>query len=284
MKRMVMAVALAVVAAGVVMRGSSEPLRAKHGMVVSVQATASKIGADVLKDGGNAIDAAVAVGFALAVTHPTAGNLGGGGFFVYRPANGEPVTYDFREMAPAKAHRRDVLERREIQRRSPSPQPHRRRRARNGGGHAHGLEGARQAPVEAARRTGDRAGTRRLPDDRELRALAGGRVAEHEEVSGVGRAVLEERRAVRGRRDLQAARSREDAAAHRRQGAGGLLRGRDRGADRKGDDGERRADHARGSEELRREAARAGARHLPRLRHHLDAADQLGRRGARSRC
>ena len=85
------------------MRGSSEPLRAKHGMVVSVQATASKVGADVLKDGGSAIDAAVAVGFALAVTHPTAGNLGGGGFFVYRPANGEPVTYDFREMAPAKA-------------------------------------------------------------------------------------------------------------------------------------------------------------------------------------
>jgi gamma-glutamyltranspeptidase/glutathione hydrolase len=104
MKRMVMAVALAVVAAGVVIRGSSEPLRAKHGMVVSVQATASKIGADVLKDGGNAIDAAVAVGFALAVTHPTAGNLGGGGFFVYRPATGEPVTYDFREMAPAKAN------------------------------------------------------------------------------------------------------------------------------------------------------------------------------------
>ena len=95
--------AVAAVAAGVGVRASSEPLRAKHGMVVSVQAAASKIGADVLKDGGNAIDAAVAVGFALAVTHPTAGNLGGGGFFVYRPASGEPVTYDFREMAPAKA-------------------------------------------------------------------------------------------------------------------------------------------------------------------------------------
>jgi gamma-glutamyltranspeptidase / glutathione hydrolase len=87
----------------VVVRGSSEPLRARHGMVVSVQARASQVGADVLRDGGNAIDAAVAVGFALAVTHPTAGNLGGGGFFVYRPAAGEAVTYDFREMAPAKA-------------------------------------------------------------------------------------------------------------------------------------------------------------------------------------
>ncbi len=143
---------------------------AKHGMVVSVQATASKIGADVLKDGGNAIDAAVAVSFALAVTHPTAGNIGGGGFFVYRPANGEPVTYDFREMAPREGQRDNVPAGREVQRGGASPQPHRGGRARNGRGHAHGLEGARQAPVEAARRTVDRAGPRRLPDDRELRA------------------------------------------------------------------------------------------------------------------
>jgi gamma-glutamyltranspeptidase/glutathione hydrolase len=70
-------------------------------MVVSQHFIASQVGAEVLWDGGNAVDAAVATAFALAVTHPTAGNLGGGGFLLYRPATGEPVAYDFREMAPA---------------------------------------------------------------------------------------------------------------------------------------------------------------------------------------
>jgi gamma-glutamyltranspeptidase / glutathione hydrolase len=101
--RMATALLTLVAAAVVVPRGSSEPLRAKQGMVVTVQARASQVGADVLKEGGNAIDAAVAVAFALAVTHPAAGNLGGGGFLVYRPAAGAPVSYDFRETAPAKA-------------------------------------------------------------------------------------------------------------------------------------------------------------------------------------
>ena len=82
---------------------SSTPVRAKHGMVVSQEETASNVGATVLREGGSAIDAAVATAFALAVTHPTAGNIGGGGFIVYRPATGDPVAYDFREMAPAKS-------------------------------------------------------------------------------------------------------------------------------------------------------------------------------------
>ena len=81
----------------------STPTRTKSGMVVSQNETASRVGAEVLRDGGSAIDAAVATAFALAVTHPTAGNIGGGGFIVYRPASGDPVAYDFREMAPAKA-------------------------------------------------------------------------------------------------------------------------------------------------------------------------------------
>ncbi len=79
------------------------PVRARDGMVVSQNEVASRIGADVLKDGGGAIDAAVATAFALAVTHPTAGNIGGGGFIVFRPASGGPEAYDFREMAPGKA-------------------------------------------------------------------------------------------------------------------------------------------------------------------------------------
>ena len=81
----------------------SVTVRARHGMVVSQNHAASEIGAAVLREGGNAMDAAVATAFALAVTHPTAGNIGGGGFLVYRPAAGDPVAYDFREMAPASA-------------------------------------------------------------------------------------------------------------------------------------------------------------------------------------
>jgi hypothetical protein len=83
--------------------GSSVPTRAPKGMVVSQSEIASRIGADVLIDGGNSVDAAVATAFALAVTHPTAGNIGGGGFLLYRPVTGSAVAYDFREMAPAKA-------------------------------------------------------------------------------------------------------------------------------------------------------------------------------------
>jgi gamma-glutamyltranspeptidase/glutathione hydrolase len=85
------------------LQASSVPVRARRGMVASQNEIASKIGADAIKAGGNAVDAAVATAFALAVVHPTAGNIGGGGFLVYRPASGEAVAYDFREAAPAKA-------------------------------------------------------------------------------------------------------------------------------------------------------------------------------------
>jgi len=85
------------------LQAASEPVRARNGMVSSQNFIASQVGVEVLWDGGNAVDAAVATAFALAVTHPTAGNIGGGGFLVLRPAKGEPVAYDFREMAPARA-------------------------------------------------------------------------------------------------------------------------------------------------------------------------------------
>ena len=83
--------------------GSTQPIRASQAMVVSQDEIASHAGAEVMRDGGNAIDAAVATAFALAVTYPTAGNIGGGGFLVYRPAEGDPVAYDFRETAPARS-------------------------------------------------------------------------------------------------------------------------------------------------------------------------------------
>jgi gamma-glutamyltranspeptidase/glutathione hydrolase len=82
---------------------SSVPARARGGMVASQNQIASQVGARVLEEGGTAVDAAVATAFALAVVHPSAGNIGGGGFMVYRPATGDPVAYDFREVAPAKA-------------------------------------------------------------------------------------------------------------------------------------------------------------------------------------
>lgn len=81
-----------------------EPVYARHGLVVSSSAIASEIGRDVLKQGGNAIDAAVATAFAMAVTWPSAGNVGGGGFIVYVDKNGKATSFDFREKAPLAAH------------------------------------------------------------------------------------------------------------------------------------------------------------------------------------
>ena len=79
--------------------------KSKHAMVVSAHPLASEIGLQIIKNGGNAVDAAVAVQFALAVVYPSAGNIGGGGFFVYRSNGGECSTLDFREKAPLNAQR-----------------------------------------------------------------------------------------------------------------------------------------------------------------------------------
>jgi gamma-glutamyltranspeptidase/glutathione hydrolase len=78
-------------------------IASKRGLVVSVSGIASDIGADILAKGGNAVDAAVATGFALAVTHPSAGNLGGGGFMIVRTNDGRATTFDYRERAPGAA-------------------------------------------------------------------------------------------------------------------------------------------------------------------------------------
>src|SRR6266568_1263300 len=80
-----------------------EPVYARKGMVVAQEPLAADVGVAVLKSGGNAVDAAVAVGFALAVTFPYAGNLGGGGFMLIRMADGRTAFIDFREKAPRKA-------------------------------------------------------------------------------------------------------------------------------------------------------------------------------------
>ncbi|MGH9966579.1 MAG: gamma-glutamyltransferase [Pyrinomonadaceae bacterium] len=89
---------------------SREPVRARHGMVASTSQIASQVGVEVMKRGGNAIDAAIAVAFALAVTYPAAGNLGGGGFMMIRLRNGKTTAIDYREMAPAGANRNIYLD------------------------------------------------------------------------------------------------------------------------------------------------------------------------------
>ena len=89
--------------------GGRTPIYATNGMVSSASKLASEVGAETLRQGGNAVDAAVATAFALAVTWPSAGNIGGGGFLVYHGDDGEATTFDFREKAPMAATERMYL-------------------------------------------------------------------------------------------------------------------------------------------------------------------------------
>jgi gamma-glutamyltranspeptidase/glutathione hydrolase len=99
------AAALLVVLSGTGLAQQSEtpPVTSRDGMVITTSAPASDVGAGILKKGGNAVDAAVATAFALAVTHPSAGNIGGGGFMVIRLADGSSTTVDYRERAPLRS-------------------------------------------------------------------------------------------------------------------------------------------------------------------------------------
>jgi gamma-glutamyltranspeptidase/glutathione hydrolase len=104
MPRRLLVCVLALVVSSLSVGAGSAPIRAKRGLVITQSDIASNVGFQVILDGGNAVDVAVATAFAMAVTHPTAGNIGGGGFLVYRSARGEITAFDFREAAPAGAH------------------------------------------------------------------------------------------------------------------------------------------------------------------------------------
>src|SRR5580700_3714302 len=82
---------------------SARPVEAHTGMVVCVSPPAADVGVSVLKAGGNAVDAAVATAFAMSVTYPVAGNIGGGGFMLVHPPRGQPTVIEYRETAPAAA-------------------------------------------------------------------------------------------------------------------------------------------------------------------------------------
>ena len=101
---------LVILTTGFIPNGGRIPVYAKHGIVVSASSIAAEIGRDILKSGGNAIDAAVATAFALTVTFPPAGNIGGGGFIIFVDKNGNSTTIDFREKAPLAAHENMFLD------------------------------------------------------------------------------------------------------------------------------------------------------------------------------
>ncbi|MER8901748.1 gamma-glutamyltransferase [Mesorhizobium sp. M0772] len=98
-----LSLAIALAPSGALHAASPQPAKGEHGMVVTAQHLASEVGVEVLKKGGNAVDAAVAVGYALAVVYPNAGNIGGGGFMTIRFKDGKSTFLDFRERAPLAA-------------------------------------------------------------------------------------------------------------------------------------------------------------------------------------
>ena len=149
----------------------------------------------MLVAGGNAIDAAVATAFALAVVHPTAGNIGGGGFLVYRPARGEAGGLRLSRDRPGGGDSATMFLRDGVY----DPVRHHDSHLAvgvpgHGGGASPGVEGARATPVGAAPRAGDRPGPRRLHGDRRAGPVSEGRAAGDEALPSVGRAVLSRRR------------------------------------------------------------------------------------------
>ena len=170
---------------------------AQSGMVVAQEALAARIGVEILQKGGNAVDAAVAVGFAMAVTYPRAGNIGGGGFMVIHRAVGGDAVIDYRETAPA-AINAHIVPRCAGQCRSAKVARVRacHRRPRNGRGAGAGGSKIWLRPFHACRsdRAGDCAGARRHRSRRRHRGFASCRPAPARALAIVGENFSERRR------------------------------------------------------------------------------------------
>ena len=256
------------------------PAWAKNGMVVAQEAVAAEVGRDILEAGGNAVDAAVAVAFALAVTLPRAGNLGGGGFMlVHDAASGETKAIDYREMAPAGADRDMFLDD------AGEADSEKSRYS----GLATGVPGT----VAGMKMALDEYGTMSLAEvlAPAIRLASEGITVTADLADSL--IALEPRlkqwpasEAIFYKADgavfapgdtLVQSDLAATLAAHRRPGRGGVLRGRDRAEDRRRGAGRGRAHQPRRHGELRGGGARPGTWHLPRLRDRLDAAAELGR-------
>ena len=255
------------------------------GMVVAQEAAAARIGVDILKKGGNAVDAAVAVGFAMAVTYPRAGNIGGGGFMVIHRANGDNVTIDYRETAPAAITAKSFLDAQG----NADPQKSRNSALAIGvPGTVAGLALAEEkygsgrftladliAPAIALARDG-------IYGDRADLAAAAIRSIAAQALAVLGENISQSRTAARfsRRRPPGAKRSRQLARSHRARRAARLLRGPIAQKIAAAVQAAGGVMTRRRSEKLSRGGAHACARHLSRLRHRLHAAAVLRRRRA----
>ena len=276
--RLPLAAALWAGGASIALAASPAPAEGENGMVVTAQHLATDVGLEVLKAGGNAVDAAVAVGYALAVTYPTAGNLGGGGFMTIRLADGTTTFLDFRERAPLAATKNMYLD----DKGEPVPG------ASTDTYLAVGVPGS-VAGFETAR---EKYGTKTREEliAPALRLARDGFVLEPGDVAsfadGNDMLALDPAAAKIFLKDgqplpLGATLVQADLARTLDRDLGGrgagLLHRRDRRADRQGERGERRHPRDGGLRGLRGARARAGGVQLPRLRHRLVAAAVVGR-------
>src|SRR6516164_6313908 len=230
-----------------------EAVAARHGMVAAQEARAARIGVDILEQGGNAVDAAVATGFALAVTYPRAGNVGGGGYMLIHRAGGKTDTaIDYRETAPAATTREIFLD----ERGEADP------RKSQDSALAIGVPGTVAGLALAHVKYGSGKFT-----------LAPGALARHDED------LLRRRRpSASPWRDLAAARPRRHAHRHRPRGSNRVLSRRHRGETRRRRPRGGRHHDARRSRALPADRAHAHRRQLSRLSYPLDAADLVRRR------
>ncbi len=259
-----------------------QPVRAKHGIVASTNQLASQVGVDVLKRGGNAIDAAVAVALALAVTYPAAGNLGGGGFMMIRLRNGKTTAIDYREMAPAAAHRNVYLDK--------DGNLLKGEGSSTVGYRASGVPGTVAGLELALKKYGSGKLTwaqlvepaRRLASEGFAMGYRSGAIARWQRVpanvSGNAANLFTQWKLLQGGRDLSAARACRNTRAPATIGTERVLPGSDCATNRRRHEAEQRPDHHGRHARLCCQGTATAARQLSRLSGYLHAAAIVGRR------